>query len=98
MTKKQAVFGIVKFEIRDENTLWVDGYVYSTITVGDTLYACADEGKPDFDFEVAEIIHYSRNLSQIERGQTVRLVLTGNPKASEKLDLFDELFDLPEVS
>ena len=97
MTNKQAVFGIVKFEIRDENTLWVDGRVYSTITVGDTLYTGGDEEKSSFAFEVAGIIHYTRNLPQIGRGQVVRLVLKGNVNVGEILKPFDELFTLSEL-
>ena len=97
MTNKQAVFGVVKFEVHDEN-VWTDGRVYSTITIGDMIYACSEDGMPCYAFEVAEIIHYSRNLPQIERGQVVRLVLKGNPDDYEILKPFGELFSLTESS
>jgi hypothetical protein len=96
MTNKRAVFGMVQFEIHDEDLFWMDGRVYATIAVGDTLYAYANEEASVFAFEVVEILFYHWNLTETERGQVVRLVLKGNAAAGEILKPYDQLFSLAE--
>jgi len=90
----KQVFEVLKVEPSGENKWAVFGLTYETIAVGEKLYIWQEQEMkaPRLAFEVAHIGIWNREISDVDRGYYVTLLLIG--EAGAKLQDVKHLYKM----
>ena len=88
----KQVLEVIKVEPSGENQWKVVGLTYETIAIGDKLYILGEQEtlNPHLAFEISRIEVFKREISEIDRGFGVRLLLIG--EAGERLKEVKHLY------